>query len=109
MLGKIIKHSRTLQHMNLSGTGLSAQVIYEMGTILRRSRAILSLHLSGNPGLSQENMEYLHKRIRCRPNEDVERFTRIQAVVKNVLRAAGASSNIISGINKKVGRATEFS
>ena len=56
MLGKIIKHSRTLQHMNLSGTGLSAQVIYEMGTILRRARAILSLHLSANPGLSQENM-----------------------------------------------------
>ena len=77
MLGKIIKHSRSLQHMNLSGTGLSEKVIYEMGTILRRARAILSLHLSGNPGLSSENMEYLHNRIRCRPNEDIERFTRI--------------------------------
>ena len=40
MLGKIIKHSRTMQHMNLSGTGLSEQVIYEMGTFMRRSRSV---------------------------------------------------------------------
>lgn len=40
MLGKIIKHSRTMQHLNLSGTGLSDQVIYEMGTFMRRSRSI---------------------------------------------------------------------
>mmetsp|Transcript_3421 Transcript_3421/g.4526 ORF Transcript_3421/g.4526 Transcript_3421/m.4526 type:complete len:158 (-) Transcript_3421:2258-2731(-) len=108
MLGKIIKHSRTMQHMNLSGTGLSAAVIYEVGTFLRRARAIQVLHLSGNPGLTSENFIYLHKRIKCRPNEDIERFTRIQAVVKGVLRGAGASSNIINGIKIKVERDTEF-
>ena len=91
MLGKIIKHSRTLVHMNLSGCGLSKEVIYEMGTCLRRARSVLCLHLSGNPGLTTENLDYLGKRVRCRPNEDIERFTRVNAVVKGVLKVAGAS------------------
>jgi len=86
MLGKIIKHSKTMQHMNLTGTGLSSQVIYEFGTFLRRSRSVCVVHLSGNPGISQENLEYLSTRVKCRSKEDIERFTRIQAVVKGVLR-----------------------
>jgi hypothetical protein len=45
---------------------------------LRRAGSLLSIHLSGNPGLTEENREYLVKRIRCRPNEDLERFNRIQ-------------------------------
>jgi len=94
--------------MNLSGTGLSSQVIYDMGTALRRARSILVIHLSGNPGLTPSNMEYLSKRIRCRPNEDIERFTRIQAVVKGVLRSVGANSNIITGIKVKVERDSDF-
>ena len=52
MLGKIIKHSKTIIHMNLTGTGLSSSVIYEMGNCLRRARSLLCLHLSGNPGLT---------------------------------------------------------
>ena len=79
-----------------------------MGTFLKRSRAIQILHLSGNPGLSSDNYQYLHERIKCRPNEDIERFIRIQAVVKGVLRAAGAGNNIINGIKNKVERDTEF-
>ena len=71
LIGKMIKHSKALQHMNLTGTGLSAAVIYEMGSFLRRARSILCIHLSGNPGLTQDNMEYLNGRIKCRPNEDI--------------------------------------
>ena len=104
MLGKIIKHSRTLQHMNLTGTGLVDEVIYEMGNNLRKARSILVLHLSANPGLSQENMEYLSQRIRCRQNEDIERFTRIQSTVKRVMKETGAGTNIIDGIKHKVER-----
>ena len=89
MLGKIIKHSKTLQHIDLTGTGLSSQVIHSMGTALRRSRSILVIHLSGNPGLNLTNMEYLTQRIRCRPNEDIERYTRITTVVKNTLKEVG--------------------
>ena len=39
-LGKLVKHSNTLTHINLSGTGLSSPVIFEFGTFLRRSRAV---------------------------------------------------------------------
>ena len=66
MLGKIIKHSKTILHMNLTGTGLSEGVIFEMGNSLRRARSLLCLHLSGNPGLTSENFEYLNTRIKCR-------------------------------------------
>lgn len=108
MLGKIIKHSKTIIHMNLTGTGLSSGVIYEMGNCLRRARSLLCLHLSGNPGLTQENFEYLGDRIRGRAREDIERFTRVSAVVKEAVKVAGISSNIISGVREKVNRDTEF-
>ena len=108
MLGKLIKHSKILTHINLTGTGLSAEVIYEMGNSLRKCRSILVIHLSGNPGLTQKNLEYLSTRIRCRQNEDIERFTRLQFFVKNFLKNAGITNNIISGVRGKVNRDTEF-
>ena len=108
MLGKIIKHSRTLIHMNLTGCGLSAGVIYEMGNSLRRARSILVIHLSGNPGLTTKNMEYLNTRIKCRQNEDIERFTRVSQSVRLILKEAGIANNLISGVRGKVNRDTEF-
>ena len=38
---------------------------------------MLVVHLSDNPGLSDENLDYLPQRIKCRPAEDIERFARI--------------------------------
>ena len=52
-------------------------MIREVGTSLRRAASLLVLHLSGNPGLSNEMRLYLHQRIKCRPNEDMHRFQRI--------------------------------
>lgn len=108
LLGKIIKHSKTMIHINLTGTGLSAGVIYEIGTCLRRARSVLVIHVSGNPGLSRENMEYLPDRVKCRPREDIERYTRITGVVKGVLRATGAVGNIMDGIKVRVERDSVF-
>ena len=108
MLGKIIKHSRTLIHFNLTGCGLSKEVIFEIGTCLRRSRSVLVIHASGNPGLTDENFDYLPRRVKCRPREDIERFTRISGVVKGVLHGQGNASNIIEGIKVKIERDSEF-
>ena len=47
-------------------------------------------------------------RIRGRAKEDIERFTRVSYVVKEAVRVAGISSNIISGVREKVNRDTEF-
>ena len=108
MLGKIIKHSRTLIHFNLTGCGLSKEVIFEIGTCLRRSRSVLVIHLSGNPGLTDENFDYLPRRAKCRPREDIERFTRITGVVKGVLSGQSHASNIIEGIKNKIERDSDF-
>lgn len=61
--------------------GLTSLIIKELGTHLRRARSLLGIHLSGNPGLTEENQGALCERVRCRPNEDIERFTRIQNMV----------------------------
>lgn len=52
----------------------------DMGSYLRRATACLVVHLSDNPGLTNEITDYLASRIKCRPLEDMERFTRINKI-----------------------------
>lgn len=52
-IGRIIKHSRTMQHIDLTGTGLGTEIIKEIGNAMRKSRALACIHLSGNPGLTR--------------------------------------------------------
>jgi len=73
----MIKHSRSLYHIDLTATGLTEFMIHEMGTYLKRSRSLLVIHLSGNTGLSDPNLEYLYKRTISRPREDVAHFCRV--------------------------------
>lgn len=70
-LSRLIKFNMKLGHVDLTCTGLTKYVIYELGRTFARSRALLAVHLSGNPGLSDDNKTYLNKRIKCRPNEDM--------------------------------------
>lgn len=81
LLGQQIKRNKNLQHFDLTSTGLSALIIKDMGSYLRRATACLVVHLSDNPGLTNENIEYLPARIHTRPLEDMERFTRIHRLV----------------------------
>ena len=59
MLGHTIKHNKELLHLDLSCTGLPSLVIKELGACLKRSPSLLAIHLSDNPGLTKENLEYL--------------------------------------------------
>jgi Ran GTPase-activating protein (RanGAP) involved in mRNA processing and transport len=77
LLGKMIKHNQHLLHLDLSSIGLGARMIEGIGEALRKAKSLLCIHLSGNPGLTEPVMNALIKRIRCRPNEDIERFTHI--------------------------------
>ena len=81
-LGKIIKQNKKMQHLDLSGTGLGKKIIHELGRCLRRAPSICSIHLSGNPGVSDKERRYLSERIHCRKNEDMDRFLRIHQRVK---------------------------
>jgi hypothetical protein len=74
-----------LVHIDLTCTGLTDHVVYELGRAIRRSVSLMAIHLSGNPGLSTENKEYLHKRIHARPHEDMSRFIKINKLITEIL------------------------
>lgn len=77
----MIKHNKSLIHIDLSSTGLGKFIIKEIGTCLKRAKSCLAVHLSGNFGLNPENYEFLINRIKSRPNEDIARFLRIEKVI----------------------------
>lgn len=60
-----IKYNQNLYHLNLSNTGLNDDLIKKIGVALRKARALVCIHLTGNPGISEYNVNFLHKRIRC--------------------------------------------
>ena len=84
-LSRIIKFNTKLVHCDLTCTGLTTHVVYELGRAIRRSVSLLAIHLSGNPGLTDENKVYLHNRIKARPHEDMDRFIRINTLVRQQL------------------------
>ena len=56
MIGKIIKHNKSLIHLNLEQTGLSSYIVSYLGSYLRRAGSALSVHLSGNQqGMTRKN------------------------------------------------------
>ena len=55
LLGSAIKHNKELLHLDLTSTELTSLVVREIGQHLRRSPSLLSIHLSDNPGLTEEN------------------------------------------------------
>lgn len=50
-LGAIIKYNPALYHLDLTSTGLTHLVVFQLGTAIRRAKLLLSIHLSDNPGL----------------------------------------------------------
>ena len=66
-LGTFMKHNTKLLHLNLSQTNLSKRMLEMVGPILRRARSMLVLHLSGNPGVSDDLKRALHARAHCAP------------------------------------------
>ena len=69
-LSKFIKRNMRLIHVDLTNTGLSEKMLYAFGPALRRAKSLRSIHLSGNPGLSDPEavgrvVDYLVKRAHC--------------------------------------------
>jgi hypothetical protein len=56
-----------LLHFDISKTGLSKYQLLELGPALRRAKSLISLHASGNPGVSQELCDELFARVHCQP------------------------------------------
>lgn len=53
----------------MSHTGLNESVLKKVCTSLSKSRALTSIHLSGNPGINDKNVSFLKERIHCREQE----------------------------------------
>lgn len=59
-----------MQHIDLTSTNLPSQVIIHLCNRLRKSRSILSMHLTDNPGLSNQDLEQTISAIlKCKPKE----------------------------------------
>ena len=101
LIGKMIKHSRTLQHIDLTSTGLSTFIIREIGISMRKSRALMSIHLSGNPGLTRQNMKIFTDGLRVRKDENIDRFMRIDRIVKQAMKDNNQQVQITDALKLK--------
>ena len=63
---KFIKYNKNLLHLDLTQTGLNEKILWSFGTGLRRAKSLLSIHLTGNPGVSEGLKDYLFQRVRCK-------------------------------------------
>ena len=70
-LCKFIKRNRVLLHADFSNTGLNEKQLWYFGRAMRRSKSLRSLHLSGNPGITEKVIDYLAERAHCIPEEPV--------------------------------------
>ena len=93
-LGKFIKHNSSLLQLDLSHTQLRANLLRELVTCLRRAQSLLTLDISGNPGVSDELRAYLERRVHCRPDPlDLERLCYVQADMNDVNKAYDEKNN----------------
>jgi hypothetical protein len=63
LLGRLIKFNKKFVHFDLTSTGLTHFMIKSLAKQLRRSQALVAIHLSGNPGLAEDNIDFLRHRI----------------------------------------------
>lgn len=52
----ILINRTSLNHLNLAETGLTYRILFEMITFIKSSPSLVSVHLSNNPGLTNESM-----------------------------------------------------
>ena len=59
-----LKRNKSLQHVDLSYTGLTEQQLWHLGPALRRAKSIRSVHLNGNE-VTPRLLDFLVERIRA--------------------------------------------
>ena len=62
-----IKRNRSLLHLDLSETNLTEFMLWNIGSSLSRAKSLISIHLSGNQGITPALKTLLKQRIRCKP------------------------------------------
>ena len=72
-LCKFIKMNSKLMHLNLSGMGMTQPMMNQFGRALRRTKSMISLHLSGNNGDNEHLRRALVERAHVKPFEPIVR------------------------------------
>lgn len=68
-LSAFIKYNPHLHHLDLQGCGLTNYILIEIGSALRKSKSLVGIHLSENPGLTTEMKEQLFARVHCKSSD----------------------------------------
>jgi hypothetical protein len=55
LLGRLIKFNKKFLHLDLTGCGMTSFMISHLGKQLKRSRSLVAIHLSSNPGVVEED------------------------------------------------------
>lgn len=82
---KFIKMNSKLMHLNLSGMGMTQPMMNQFGRALRRTKSMISLHLSQNNGNSESLREALNIRAHIKPFEPIVRPDLRQLSIKENL------------------------
>lgn len=72
---KSILSSHVLQYANLSDTGLTEAMLLELSKTISKSVSLLSVHLSGNPGLKEHVMRKLQGKLKATYEEPLNKRT----------------------------------
>ena len=59
---RFIKMNSNLMHLNLSGMGMTKAMMHQFGRALRRTKSLVSLHLSQNNGDNEDLRGYMVSR-----------------------------------------------
>lgn len=68
-LTRFIKYNSNLLHVDLQGVGLTEYCLKMIGKALRKSRSVIGIHLSENPGLNDITKSYIFDRVRCKKSD----------------------------------------
>ena len=75
-LSNFVRHNKSLVHFDLSTCGLNQQVFIDMIKGLKRAKSLLGLHMSGNPGVCPDIVDFWLKYLKIAQPLSVTNFNR---------------------------------
>ena len=71
---KLIRFNKQIQSVILDNTGLNSQVMAGIVPALRHAKSLLCLHMTSNPGINEQIVNYYIKRLRPTLQEETDEY-----------------------------------
>ena len=65
----LIKNNPNLHHLDLKSCGLTSFILEDIGSAVAKSRSLIGIHLSLNPGLTDEVKSHIFTRAKCKESD----------------------------------------